>query len=573
MYCTLLTREQGAIGRAITAVASEYRASFTSQKTKCMTRAEFFNEGETRKLLSEQFQAYCLYTFNKQKKWDKEVKLKYEARAKTAVEILTGLFRNIPDFGSARSAKQWLAANKDELDTSIETMMDWTKQLLADRDDALLQEGRYVESFEADSIEHLRKDVDQITTPTNKRKQPMLWPLVRKTSTGIRGCRVLENLILADLPGFGDSCQVRVQQSREYLNGCDHVWIVARCDRIVTDEGVQNFFEKFGERFLDKIIIIATGADDIEVTKDTAAQLATDGYKPQNFKDLTKQAAPLEQQLSRLNNKISSTKDSQKKLKLEEERTKIQIQLDPINGQRYQSLIKARNMKITKELQEGFRRFMPKGRELPVFLLSNRQYAMCKGALTASPPQLTVGATDVPALRNYALGLPARALMQNLEFYIDSSFGVFLTGLELWARSQHVKSPEQLRQIVDKPKSVFEGMIASSLHDIGKQARSQITQPLAAKHNAFSESAQKEVKALQSWHWCTLKSFMLNNGAHETSLVGPQNWNDKFMKRAVKEIIKPGWRALEHQSQNMFADLDLGLYNMLYDILTDLNSK
>ncbi|KAK4580352.1 hypothetical protein LTR86_000555 [Recurvomyces mirabilis] len=567
----------GAIGRAITAVASEYKGPFASQKTRCMTRAEFFNEQEIQKLLTEQVGNYCLYAFNKNKKWSKEAKLKYEARAKTAIEILTGLFRDIPEFGTARPAKQWLAANnpsnKDELDSLIKIMMDWTKQLLADRDGVFLEDGRHVECFEADSIELLRKDVDQITTPTNKRRQPMLWPLVRKTSTGIQDCRILEHIILADLPGFGDSCQVRVQQSTEYLTDCDHIWIVASCTRVVTDVAVLRFFEKYGERFRDKIIIIATGADDIEVTKDTADQLVADGHKPENFKLLTKQAAPLERQIVKLTAKISSCTNSQKKQEFEEEKAKVQIQLDPINNQRYQSLVKARNLKITRELERIFQRFVDKARKLPVFMVSNRQYAMCKGALAASSPQLTVDATNIPALRNYALGLPAPALMQNLEFYIDSSFGVFLTGLELWARSEHVKSPEQLRQIVDKPKSVFEGMIASSLRDIGDQARCQITKPLAAKHESFANLAHKEVKALQSWHWCTLKSFILNNGAHETSLVGPQNWNDKFMKPAVKEIIKPGWRALERESQKMFVDLDLGLYNMLYSILTDLGKE
>ncbi|KAK5702972.1 hypothetical protein LTR97_003918 [Elasticomyces elasticus] len=85
--------------------------------------------------------------------------------------------------------------------------------------------------------------------------------------------------------------------------------------------------------------------------------------------------------------------------------------------------------------------------------------------------------------------------------------------------------------------------------------------------------AQKEVKKLNMWHWCSIKSFVNNNGSHETSVIGPVNWNEKFMEPAVKGVIKPNWRSLELISRGRFNELEANLNVMLYGIYEELAKK
>ncbi|KAK5730400.1 hypothetical protein LTR15_000337 [Elasticomyces elasticus] len=82
--------------------------------------------------------------------------------------------------------------------------------------------------------------------------------------------------------------------------------------------------------------------------------------------------------------------------------------------------------------------------------------------------------------------------------------------------------------------------------------------------------AQKEVKKLNMWHWCSIKSFVNNNGSHETSVIGPVNWNEKFMEPAVKGVTKPNWRSLELISRGRFNELEANLNVMLYGIYEEL---
>ena len=88
-------------------------------------------------------------------------------------------------------------------------------------------DGKYVDYYEAETSEDLRKIIDPLLTENFKHEEPMLWPIVKKVYIGVRGSRILDSHTIADLPGISDTNQVRVKATYEYIDWCDEIWVVA----------------------------------------------------------------------------------------------------------------------------------------------------------------------------------------------------------------------------------------------------------------------------------------------------------------------------------------------------------
>lgn len=107
-----------------------------------------------------------------------------------------------------------------------------------------------------------------------------LWPVIARVRVRC-DCAVLENgLTLVDLPGMSDSNQARALIYEQYLQKCDHAFIVAPIKRAATDHIARELLGRaFKAQFLmdqkytaECVTFIATGNDDI-ACKEIVTQL------------------------------------------------------------------------------------------------------------------------------------------------------------------------------------------------------------------------------------------------------------------------------------------------------------
>ncbi|KAK4889889.1 hypothetical protein LTR27_011402 [Elasticomyces elasticus] len=509
-------------------------------------RIEYLASDNTMKLMKELVENHRLFHYEMTAKTPKKLKQRYQARAKVALDTLSCLFRHREEFSTVRAAKSYLLANKHvDSKTLASTMASWCSDLLQLRAVAL-EDGKLVEYHDSTSAQRLRKKIDVLLSASNKNNEPTLWPLVRIVSLGVAGSRLLQYITLADTPGISDVNQVRMAVSLEYILGSQMLWLVTEMKRVCTDLTVRGLLQRYGERFENKLLLIATGSDDVLMSTVTVDELEEQGYKLNLYKKLTKEANAQEKELMRKMKRLENLqgRSDSGAATLERELAADRRKQNQTDTQRFGLLVKARNGSVA-----------------------------AGGALTLPPPILDAQGTGIPDLRAYALSLAAPALMRTFQSYIHTRFHVFITGVDLWANRRYIKTADELRRIVDKPKIAFMITIEEYLKKISCEAVEKISEPLEAKHAEYALKAQKTVNSWNKWHWCSIKAFINNNGAHKTTVVGTANWNEQFMRPAVKGIIRPNWKSIEQISKSLFADLTTALKEMLETIVEELKQE
>ncbi|KAK3617068.1 hypothetical protein LTR56_025547 [Elasticomyces elasticus] len=415
--------KEGSIGKAVTCVGTELRRPFPDQTTKFRSRSEFWNIEEREKLFKGQLENYKLFHFTKDKSRAKDVTQLYQARAKTALELFLGLFKECSEFSTEHVAKSYLHKNMDTKAIAA-TMVEWSTKILKTREYLVEENGRQVEYKDAGTTRELRKSIDALMSAKNKRKEAALWLLVRLVSIGVQDSRILQNISIYDLPGVSDTNQLRVDTTLSFIDTCQMAWVVAKSDRICEDIAVRGFLERYGERFEGKIWVIATRADDVLMDANTVSALEAEGRKvPLQYKQLTKETIPLVKEINKKEKRLAKMQESGEKEGLQRDKDAAQRTLNDLDHERFGLLVNTRNGFIIDDLQREMCRILPKGVELPVHPISNRHYAAVKGVLPIPPPRLSPEGTGVLALRAHALRAPAPALMQTFESYINAHYG------------------------------------------------------------------------------------------------------------------------------------------------------
>lgn len=555
---------------------TEYRRPHPRQKEKLAAVVYFFDEEKTRKLLQQQLTSYNLFHFQAEAGWDKDSRNVYELRAKTAIETFQALFCCREGFASYDKARMYLASRQNYAAATLDSMTAWCKDLLAKhrhQDIKTDEMGQTYAQYEASSAKQLRMSIDPLMTSKPRYTEPSLWPLVHKVSIGIKDSRVLQNITLADLPGVSDTNQIRVNSTFEYLTTCDHLWIVSRIDRIVTDPSVTSLVQRYAERFAGKITLIGTRSDDFDMRKLADEYRHDEAMKPyhaftRKYREATAELIKYEQIVLQMEATEERGMESVRR-----QRKEAEIKRDGFNRQRLDVLVKVRNKDFSDDLWRDKRGYLVPGTELGVYFVSNKHYAALKGVCILAQPRFDAAGTGVPALRSYALEIPAPALLKTFEKYVTHDFYVFAKGVNLWANKQHVKSPEELRLVVAKPKAEFDAMMRAFTQQIKAVAADTVGLPIRHQQELLAAKAVKVVKGLGKWHYCTIRAFVTNGGKYNTSVKPKQSWNEDFMNYATANIVNPAWAKLQSQASQFLEDTGEKIFGMLLGILEDLKSE
>lgn len=261
-------------------------------------------------------------------------------------------------------------------------------------------------------------------------------------SIGIRGCRVLENMIFADMPGNSFACshrcymlislglsdisRVRVKASKNYMRSSDHLWIAVPITRCVSDSGVDSILCEFGDRFKGRLAMICTKIDD---------SMRSDSFKEQ-YPHAAKKLDKIERYL----------KEAQMKGSRQEEQDSANYRL--------KFMINERNQDVANEIYQTKSEHFEEGDDGPVFFVSNEHYMWLKGYRDSGTvqdlAQLDAAMTGIPALRKYALSIPAQDMWLTFMAHIQHNSTAFLKSTAIWAARTNADHGAELNRIKKK---------------------------------------------------------------------------------------------------------------------------
>lgn len=226
--------------------------------------------------------------------------------------------------------------------------------------------------------------------------------------------------------GLTDISRVRARASKNYMRSSDHLWIVVPIMRCVSDSGVDSVLHEFGDRFAGRLAMICTKIDD--------------GMKSCSFKvqypDEAKKMDAIDKRLeeAQLNGNASD----------EEKLTNLRLKY----------MVRTRNRDIAKRIYDKRSEHFEKGENGPIFFVSNEHYHWLKGYKRSGTghnlEQLDPAMTGIPALRRYALSIPAQEVWSVFTTHIQHTSIAFMKSLAIWAARTSADRGDELKRIREK---------------------------------------------------------------------------------------------------------------------------
>ncbi|KAF2478666.1 hypothetical protein BDY17DRAFT_56323 [Neohortaea acidophila] len=479
-------------------------------------------------MLQEQLWDYNVYQFERDQQWAPEIVTGYQLKNQNAFKTFRTLFCDLLEFKDNDRARETLekAYNKND-NRLLEKIVGSCEEKLRNK----ITDQGYFEWRAANTLEALRKKIDPLTLSGRKFDQPALWPLIRQVSIFVRGPRILNDITIVDLPGISDTNESRANLTKEYIKSCDCVWIVSRIDRVVDDDTALRLLSTYGRVFKGSVAVICTRSDDniANEQQQLAEDLQSRGQDMARFQQITINLKTIETQIAQAKSKLRTARASgAQAVTKNAEVVRLKAASVSLKRQRLASLVQARNAWVTEQLQEKAQHNLPAGDVLQVFCVSNSHYAAARGLVKHEGLTLEAAATGVPALRAFALTLPASKLLRELDDYKSNLF-VFLKNLELWVSKSSVEPRRGLMQHVKRPYNELTKHMLPRKGEFERVLRDTITTPMRAVRHAATKAAL-EVTAGKSrnMHHSSIRAFIRKRGTHATSVCPEQCWNEEF---------------------------------------------
>ncbi|KAK3709592.1 hypothetical protein LTR37_010813 [Vermiconidia calcicola] len=525
-------------GESCTYVVTLYQKALPSQGCDFSATIEYFDLPTVGKLLANCLDDWFLYYFEFDEGWTNEARQQYYRRARTCLLTFMAIFCGTNDFQTENMAAERLnrlVKKGYDREKEVGLYVNAAAKVLAPKKQ---DDGKYRDYLEAEDQEELRELTDPLLTESSSPEEVTLWPFVKKVNVGVRGSRILDRFTVADLPGISDTNQVRVNATYEHIDICDEIWIIGRAGRVITDNVVDGLLQRYAMINRGHVAVIATKTDE-NLSHQLALNMRKKGYSLGDYQQLKKASTVMGKQLKGMQTekrKLSSKK-ADEKLELQEE---IDSQFE--SQQRLESqclglIAQARNNHITASLQEAKQEHLPKGVTLDVFCVSNQHYAAHKNATKVSGPTLSVGMTQIPELRKFALRLAAPKILRSLEDFTKHDFSVFIKGLDLWASSELVEGRSELLSIVRSPQQSVSRNFDEYLKMVEAFVEGELVNPILKDLDIHISCAVAAQDSIKQWHHSTLRAFMKNYGKHKTTAMPEQSWNESFTATARKVIM------------------------------------
>ncbi|KAK5718255.1 hypothetical protein LTR17_015705 [Elasticomyces elasticus] len=167
-------------GKSCTNLPTEYRNPFTGQVKPYAAIIRYHDSNGIRRLLREYLKDFYTIEFEFDEEWDQETCQMFTKRAKTALDTLQMLFRDLEEFSTRQTAKEYLRGTyQDRSRKSLDFMHEACMKMLRGK---TIIDGAYSKSYQAGSRGKLRKLIDPVMNSQSASEEPALWPLVKHIS-------------------------------------------------------------------------------------------------------------------------------------------------------------------------------------------------------------------------------------------------------------------------------------------------------------------------------------------------------------------------------------------------------
>lgn len=439
-------------------------------------------------------------------------------------------------------------ANEGRHELVTEQFLKWTKELRWP--EGMNESG--VWKGEAHSVEEWMDTLAKFT-------QQGLWPLIKVVRNYSDAVLLKTGITLTDLPGLGDTNMARVRATQKYLLRCDHIFVLAKITRAVTDEGLQRIINKTIERYASielrapsrrrvPLSIIATHTDSIDLKEVQRAFCFPGGIidpkEMEDHEDLINQAEL----------------DCEPKLK---RRLKQEKKL---------WLIAARNFYVMKGLKEVYRSRIP---GLKVFCVSNTLYAKYVG----KPRSLWgkhVETSGIPAVRYFCHKLAAEDQFRDAESFLVAKIAALLNKVTIWADSQAQNNfatyldptlAQELITQVEKTKISMTNTLNDKKTAFEAVMDEQLLDCYREQDNNWNEAAVEVTQkwVFPAWHWGSYIAFCRHFGFYNKGVKKGNDWNrDLSLKmRADSDVA---WETYEDGIPKEFDGVLSELRNQLISL-------
>uniref|UniRef100_A0A8C2PXX6 Dynamin N-terminal domain-containing protein n=1 Tax=Cyprinus carpio TaxID=7962 RepID=A0A8C2PXX6_CYPCA len=189
---------------------------------------------------------------NELKEAFKDIKDESEERNEDLIEIAVEKITAL--YGDDADQKTLEELQNDEKFTEIETFLSVSKKIISNS-----------------NLSEFTNEAASFIQHSESSSGDWFWPLVKSVTIKIPDChKLLEHIVLLDLPGTGDCNKIRDDLWKTKLRECSSVWIVSAINRAITDRDpwgmLKHCIEELGPGGKCKSInFICTKTDDINL--------------------------------------------------------------------------------------------------------------------------------------------------------------------------------------------------------------------------------------------------------------------------------------------------------------------
>jgi hypothetical protein len=328
----------------------------------------------------------------------------------------------------------------------------------------------------------------------------------------------------------------------------------------------------YADRFPGKLAVVVTKVD-----RDVTDALAKDMQrKGQSVGDFENHKASIDQHYACLKGVRSKLKRKSctgaQRNTLRDQEEALGINIEKLESKKLECVVNARNAYIVACLKYEKAQYLAEGTSLPVYCVSNRHYAIHKGAAAKEGPLLEVKSTGIPDLRAYAMALAAPAVWEIHKEVLIHKLQILFHNVHGWAQNSPMKRNRGLPEIVKPVKSLWEAIYQPSVDHCIQGFSSIVVGKLRAGHaSPFADMMRYLAIITKTWKPVTFLAFFRNGGNHTTKAVGAHSWNEALLKWQKSKILDPACDETPNPEDSFDAGIDK-LIKALEDIPDQLDS-
>ncbi|KAF2108978.1 hypothetical protein BDV96DRAFT_652220 [Lophiotrema nucula] len=518
-------------GAACTCVVTEYHYH---DRDDFLIEVDYFTLEELRTQFQQLLRAYREHQSADGSGMTTEERDDLKRRADLAISTFNASFRE-----NLHSTPGVLTALP--FDHAIETLMDWTTQILG-RPAGAGRGSASRESFE--NTGECSDRLQLLTSEFEERDRACLWPFIRKIKVYLRAHILSRGLIIADLPGLRDLNSARQNVTERYVRQCHQIFAVTEIGRAITDPGVKEVFELARRASLSNAGIVCTRSDDIqasEAKQDWREERARIEAMQSVIARSVREMETLREEIGEFGEDTSllDLDDQAELLELQQRLYRTEVSHKQREYELQEHIINVRNRKVTQELRHLYRRDAG-AQELNVLCISNTNYWKYrnKPAREALP---FLNLSNIIALRRHCVGIVAESHLRATTEYIRDEIPAFLGSVELWVQAGSGNAnAERKKQVLGTLSSVQDQLDEltspdSEVNEISETLREEFKEQIASfmreRSQQWSISAGRASMMWNSWHHGSYSAFCRKYGSHYTNAVGRHRcWNEEAIE-------------------------------------------